>query len=237
MPGWSHFGDLTPDQVNIAFGADSGQIGLSILRIRISFDASEFQLEVPTAQLAQSLGAIVIASPWTPPAWMKTNNNIVRGRLSDTSYASYANHLKVFADHMSDNGVPLYGISIQNEPDVWVNYESCFWNTTEMLRFVKENGPSIATDIIAPESYNFKHTISNALLNDPQAVENVSIIGGHLYGRGLKSYPLALSKGKEVWMTEHLDRDTTYIGALKTGKEINDCMGADMSAYVWWVIR
>jgi len=77
MPGW--IPDLTDDQVNKAFGTASGQIGMSILRIRVSFDSAEFNLEVPAAQLAVSLGAIMIASPWTPPVWMKSNNNIVGG--------------------------------------------------------------------------------------------------------------------------------------------------------------
>ena len=168
---------------------------------------------------------------------MKTNNNIVGGRVSDTSYTHYAAHLKAFADHMADNDVPLYALSIQNEPDVTVDYESCDWNASQMLRFIKENAPSIGVDIIAPESYNFNHTISNAILNDPVDAANVDIIGGHIYGGGLTSYPLAKEKGKELWMTEHLDLDTTWVGALRTGLEIHDCMFAGMNAYLWWVIR
>jgi glucuronoarabinoxylan endo-1,4-beta-xylanase len=235
MPGW--IDDLTPEQVHKAFGTDPGQIGMTILRIRVPYDDTTFYKEIPTAQLAKSLGVIIIASPWTPPAWMKTNNNIIGGRLNDTSYASYANHLKAFADYMSSNGAPLYAISVQNEPDVRVDYESCDWNASQMLRFVKENAPAIGTDIIVPESYNFNHTISDAILNDPVAAANVAIIGGHIYGGGLTRYQLAISKGKEVWMTEHLDLDTTWVEALVTGKEINDCMNADMNAYLWWYIR
>ena len=235
MPGW--IDDMTPDQVRKAFGADSGQIGMTILRIRVSFDSTKFNLEVPTAQLAKSLGAIIIASPWTPPAWMKSNNNIVGGRLNDSTYPAYAAHLKSFADYMSSNGAPLYAISVQNEPDVRVNYESCDWNASEMVKFVKENAPSIGIKIIAPESYNFNHIISDAILNDPVAAANLSIIGGHIYGGGLKPYPLAVRKGKEIWMTEHLVLDTDWHGALATALEINDCMNAGMSAYLWWYIR
>ena len=235
MPGW--IDDMTADQVNNAFGADSSQIGMTILRIRVPIDSTKFDLEVPTAQLAKSLGAIIIASPWTPPPWMKSNNNIVGGRLNDSAYSAYAAHLKSFADCMSSNGVPLYAISIQNEPDVRVSYESCDWNASEMLRFVKENAPSIGIKIIAPESYNFNHTISDAILNDPVAAANVSIIGGHIYGGGLAPYPLAVSRRKEVWMTEHLVVNTDWPGALATALEINNCMNAGMSVYLWWYIR
>lgn len=43
-------------------------------------------------------------------------------------------------------------------------------------------------------------------------------------------------KGKEIWMTEHLDTDVSWDAVLGTGKEIHDCMNAGMSAYVWWYI-
>jgi glucuronoarabinoxylan endo-1,4-beta-xylanase len=167
---------------------------------------------------------------------MKTNNNIVGGRLRESSYAAYAAHLKSFADFMASTGVPLYAMSVQNEPDVQVTYESCDWNAAEMLKFVKENAPAIGTDIFAPESFNFNQTISNAILNDSIAASHVAFIGGHIYGGGLRSYPLAESKGKEIWMTEHLVLDTTWTAVLATGKEINDCMNAGMSAYIWWYI-
>jgi len=228
--------DMTEDEIGKAFGVDSGKIGLSILRLRVPPSDSEFALNVPTAQLAHSMGVTIIASPWTPPAWMKTNNNVVGGRLNDTSYASYAAHLKSFVDYMASNGVPLYAVSVQNEPDVSVTYESCYWNAAQMLRFVKENAASIGAKIIADESSNFNHTITDAILNDAVGAANLSIVGGHIYGGGLASYPLALSKGKEVWMTEHLSLDTSWSAVLSTGKEIGDVMNADMSAYIWWYI-
>lgn len=235
MPGW--IPDLTTAQVQEAFGTGTGQIGMTMLRIRVSYDSSQFYLEVPTAKLAYSLGATIFASPWTPPAWMKSNDNIVGGTLDTNSYAAYAAHLKAFADYMSGNGVPLYAISVQNEPDASVTYESCSWNAAQLLNFVKTNAPAIGTKIIVPESENFNHALSDPILNDPVAAANVSIIGGHIYGGGLTSYPLAVSKRKEVWMTEHLLNNTDWAGAFGTAQEINDCMNAGMSAYVWWYIR
>jgi glucuronoarabinoxylan endo-1,4-beta-xylanase len=229
--------DMTADEIEKAFGTDKGQIGLTILRLRIPPDPNSFSYNIPTAQAAYySFGVKIIASPWSPPAWMKTNNNIVGGRLREDAYADYAAHLKSFADLMAANYAPLYAISVQNEPDIQVNYESCDWNAAEMLKFVKENAPSIGVDIIVPESYNFNKTISDVILNDSAAAENVSIIGGHIYGGGLEPYPLAKSKGKELWMTEHLDTDTSWNHVLATAKEINDCMRVGMNAYIWWYI-
>ncbi len=228
--------DMTTNEANKAFGNGDGQIGFTILRLRIPPDTNEFSLNVATAKLAHSMGVTIIASPWSPPAWMKTNNNIVGGRLNDTSYASYAAHLKSFVDYMAGNGVPIYAVSVQNEPDVSVSYESCSWNASEMLRFVKENAPSIGTKVIAPESFQFQRALSDPLLNDPAAVANFDILGGHIYGGGLAPYPLAESKGKEIWMTEHLVLETDWEDNLATGKEIQDCMNAGMSAYIWWYI-
>jgi O-Glycosyl hydrolase len=230
--------DMTADQVNTAFGTGDGQLGFTILRLRVPYtdDTTEFAAQVSSAVLAESMGAIVFASPWTPPSAMKSNNNIVGGMLNESSYADYAAHLKKFADYMAAHGAPLYAISLQNEPDARVTYESCIWNATQFLNFTKNNAASIGIKVIMPEGQNFVHALSDSTLNDSTAAVNVSIIAGHLYGGGLASYPLATSKGKELWMTEYLSLDTTWSGVLATGQQINDCMKAGMNAYVWWYI-
>lgn len=236
MPAW--IGDLTDDQVEKAFGSGEGQIGMTILRIRVPYDSTQFYLEVPTAKLAKSLGAIIMATPWSPPPYMKSNNDIVGGELNPDSYADFAKYLRSFADYMSNNGAPLYAVSVQNEPDVHVGYESCDWNAEQLLNFVKNNAPAVGTKIIAPESYKFDHALSDPILNDPVAAANVSIIGGHLYGdSALASYPLALSKGKEIWMTEHIVDCIDMPNAFNVAVEINGCMNAGMSAYLLWYIR
>jgi len=243
LPGsdWNNIADLTANQVDEAFGTGVGQIGLTILRVRVPQDSTKFYLEVPTAKAAESFGAIVIATPWTPPAWMKSNNSIIGGYLDTNEYAAYAAHLKAFADSMSNDGAPLYAISVQNEPDAQVNYQSCFWNATQFLNFMKNNASAIGVPVFMPESEKFDHSFSDSTLNDSSAAANVAFVAGHLYGSGaLTSYPLALSKSKELWMTEHYT-DTqaanTWPLALNVGKEINDCMNANMSGYVWWYIR
>ncbi|MEG8946845.1 T9SS type A sorting domain-containing protein [Rosettibacter firmus] len=228
--------DMKPDEIIKAFGTDDGQLGFTILRLRLPSDPNEFARNVQTAKAAHSMGVKIIASPWSPPAYMKSNKNIVGGRLLDEYYDDYALHLKSFVDFMASNGVPIYAVSVQNEPDIKVNYESCDWTAAEMVKFIRENAPTVGTRIIAPESYQFIKTISDAILNDPIAVKNVDIIGGHIYGGGLEPYPLAKSKGKELWMTEHLETDTTWQKVLETGKEIHDCMIAGMNAYIWWYI-
>ena len=234
--------DMTPAQVQTAYGSGPDQIGMSIMRLRVPYDSTKFSLNVASAKLAESLGAKVFATPWTPPAWMKTSNNIVGGSLDTNNYAAFASHLKSFADTMASNGAPLYAISVQNEPDFNATYEGCQWNATQFLNFMKNYAPAVGIPVCMPESYHFNHALSDPTLNDSVASSHVAFIGGHIYGTAPTSYPLAQSKGKEVWMTEYLingtsggvNLDTTMAGALTLAKSINDCMNAGMNAYVWW---
>jgi len=229
--------DMTPDEIDKAFGTDDGQIGLSILRLRIPPNANDFHYNLPTARAAHEYGVTLIASPWSPPAGMKTNNNLVGGELRENKYADFADYLQDFVDYMADNEAPVYAISIQNEPDITVSYESCDWSPSQMLKFIKENAGTITgTKVMAPESFQFRRQMSDPLLNDPEACENLDIVCGHIYGAGLARYPLAESKGKEIWMTEHLILETSWADNLSTGSDMNRCMLYGMSAYVWWYI-
>jgi glucuronoarabinoxylan endo-1,4-beta-xylanase len=227
---------MTTEEINTAFGTGDGQLGFSILRLRVPNQKSEFSLNVPTAQMAHTLGVTLIASPWSPPPEMKSNNNIVGGELEEAYYNNFAAHLKSFADYMAENDASIYAISVQNEPDVHVGYESCDWNASQMLKFIKENAPSIEVKVMTPESADFDKQLSDPILNDSSACANLDIVAGHIYGGGLEPYPLAESKGKEMWMTEHLQLGTSWVDALSTANDMNDCMRAGMNAYIWWYI-
>jgi glucuronoarabinoxylan endo-1,4-beta-xylanase len=232
--------DMTADEIDKAFGTDEGQIGLTILRLRIPPDQNSFSSNISTAQAAHSYGVKIIASPWSPPAWMKTNNNLIGGELDELYYEDYAQHLLSFVDLMEINDVPIYAVSVQNEPDASVGYESCDWNATQMLNFMKNNAAEIGTRVMMPESQSFNHSLSDPTLNDSAAAANVSIIAGHIYGGGAVPYPLAESKGKEIWMTEHYT-DSQNSGnlwpmALDVGTDIHHVMTAGMNAYIWWYI-
>ncbi len=232
--------DMNDSEINEAFGTGQGQLGFSILRLRIPPTKSEWSSYVPTAQKAYKMGVKIIASPWSPPAGLKTNNSTIGGSLSDTAYAEYAHWLKSFVDYMAGNGVKLYAVSVQNEPDIKVSYESCDWTPDQMLKFVKEYGDSVGTRLMAPESFQFRRQMSDPLLNDSTANAHLNIVAGHIYGGGLEAYPLAEKKGKEVWMTEHItdskDPGNTWPLSLDIGTEMQEVMKANMNAYVFWYI-
>lgn len=235
-------GSISEPNMDILFK----DMGLSILRVRIAPSEiwkaapvlvdSGWTVELYNARKASARGAIVIATPWTPPASMKTNNSLVGGELKPEEYTNYAKYLKAFADYFAHNRVPLYAISIQNEPNIEVDYESCHWTGEQMRDFLKNHGEVFGgLRIIMPEAYNFDFRLSEPTLKDPEASKYVAIIGGHLYGAMIRDYPRARREGKEVWMTEHLVNDQSLRAALDTAKEIHDCLTiGNMNAYIWW---
>ncbi|PPK84806.1 putative secreted protein (Por secretion system target) [Neolewinella xylanilytica] len=241
MPDW--IANLDSSLVAKAFGNEPWQMGLTILRIKAPSDSGIYELQVPAARQAHDLGAIILASPWSPPVNMKTNNDIVRGELLPEYYDDYADHLMGFADFMEENGAPLHAISVQNEPD-WsgATYESCDWTPQQLLTFVKEQGDKFAgINLVASESLGFNHAYTDPILNDPDAEQHLDIVGGHLYGATIRDYPLAREKGKEVWMTEHYTDSNTdaneWPNALAVGTEVSGTMQANFNAYIWWYIR
>lgn len=231
-------GDLNDDNREKAFGNAPGEIGLSILRIHLDPNPNQFSLEVPTAKFAIQKGAIVFASPWNAPNNLLDPNS-TQSRVDPSKYGQYADHLNAFNKYMTDNGAPLYAISVQNEPDYgeWTR-----WTSSEVGNFMANFAQKINNKVIAPESFQFRRSFTDPILNNTQAAANLDIVGGHIYGGGLYDYPLAREKGKEVWMTEHLlgsgQNETNDWGlALTFGKEISDCMKANFNAYVYWYIR
>ncbi|NYF80855.1 glycoside hydrolase family 30 beta sandwich domain-containing protein [Granulicella arctica] len=229
--------ELTTDQANALFSnGDNQQMGLSILRVRIDPGGSaNWSTELANAQEAQARGASIIATPWTPPASMKSNDSTIGGTLNTGSYAAYATYLNSFATYMSNGGVSLYGISMQNEPDASVTYESCGWTGAQMDTWVADNASVLTTKLIMPESESFNASYSDPALDDSNAVGHISIVAGHLYGTSPTYYTNAKNKGKDVWMTEHYLTGTGISGALALAKEIHDSMTvADYNAYLWW---
>ena len=227
---------LTSEEFDRLYGSAAGQVGLNFLRIRVASDDSWRTVELNYAKAAIQRGAKVFATPWSPPAHMKTNNNIIGGKLISDSAKAYAKYLNDFAIFMQTNGAPLYAISVQNEPDWETTYESCVWTATEMRDFLKNQAGLItATKIMAPELVNNNQSYVNTILSDSIAMARLSIVGTHIYGGGIVENLLATAKGKQVWMTEHLDTDTNYTANLNTAVEIHDCFTkANFSAYIWW---
>ncbi len=225
---------LTDAQMNTLYGTGTGQLGLTLLRVRVSPTGS-FTDALEVGRRAAARGARILATPWTPPASMKTNNNIVGGSLRPDAYGSYVNYLNQFLSTMAANGAPVAVISLQNEPDITVTYESASWTAEQFRIFSRDFAGGINAPVMMPESFRFDQAMSNATLNDAAAAANVDYVGGHLYGATIQDYPLARTRGKPIWQTEFLINDQTIGSALATAEQVNACLTVgNMSAYIWW---
>lgn len=121
---------MTPAEIEKMWGTNS-EAGYNIMRLYIPTTRENWNLALATAQKVQSLGLIIFASPWSPPAEWKTNGNDagtyngVEGFLKPEHYGDFANYLNDFVIYLRNNGVELEGISLQNEPDYVVEYTGC----------------------------------------------------------------------------------------------------------------
>ncbi len=225
---------LTDTQADQLYGTTGSQAGLTLLRVRIS-PTGDNTYAMQDGQKAYARGAQILATPWTPPAAMKSNGSTVGGSLLPANYGAYVAYLNDFASFMANNSAPLSVISLQNEPDWDPTYEGCTWTAEQFHTFCRDFAGAITTPVMMPESLNFNQTYSDPTLNDPAAAANVDYVGGHLYGATIKDYPLARSLGKRLWMTEYLENDQTIESAVVTARQIIDCFTiGNMSGYIWW---
>ena len=223
---------MSSAQGNVLFGTGSGQLGFSLLRVRIDPNES-WGNEPSNSSTAHAHGAKVLGSAWTPPASMKTNNSVICGDLKTSSYGAYATHLSHAVSALN-----LDFVSFQNEPDWCPNpgYESSNPTPTEILNWVLNNAPSVGKPIVVPESLQFNDSYSDPILNNGTAASHVTYIAGHFYGGGNRVHQNALNHGKHVWETEHYINGTDIGTAMTVAKEVSDAMNNQFSAYFWWWI-
>lgn len=271
-----HGEDIQP--IKLLYGAKS-VVGLNIMRMEISpnfvgdivvpewnnYDTPyDWKGSLPSAQEVKRRGGIVFGSPWSPPGDYKTNGTAQggnsedqgnqRGELRTDCYDKFFPWLNTFLGYMKENGVDVDAVSIQNEPDWWVDYSGCLYTPQQQLNLVKNYAHMLDRDtyegvrLISAEPLGFDPSYSNALLNDPVAREQIDIIAGHLYGHPplgnmKKASVLAAKYGKEVWMTEHSvsdyieDRLPNWDEQLTFAQELNECMLSGCTGYIYWYMR
>jgi len=219
---------LTPAQAASFFGTGDGQLGFSLLRVYIS-ETGDFATDAANAAIAHAWGVRVLGSAWTPPPAMKSNNSAVGGSLNPDQYGAYAAYLATAAATIG-----LDYVSPQNEPDIGVTYQSCFWTPAQLATWCRDFAPAVGRPIVMPESYRFDDAYADPTLNDPVAASHVAIVGGHIYGSGNTVHADGPAHGKHVWMTEHFNNDQTLAAALVDAREVSDCLSHEMNAYIWW---
>jgi glucosylceramidase len=151
----------------------------------------QFRIPFIKQALATAGGKFTLfGSPWSPPAFMKTNNDMLHGgKLKPEFYQSWANYYTKFIKSYEREGIPIWGISIQNEPMATQTWESCIYSAEEERDFLKNFlGPTMNREglgnkkIIAwDHNRDLIYQRVSTILADPKAAQYVWGIGFHWY--------------------------------------------------------
>jgi glucosylceramidase len=201
--------------LNELFAWDDKNIGISYIRLSIGasdmnsfvfsyddlqkgetdFELNKFSLAQDNKDVIPVLKEIlainpaikILGSPWSAPAWMKTNNDVRGGRLKTECYRVYALYFVKYVQAMKSVGITIDAITIQNEPVNSRNTPSMTWFENEQAEFIKSNlGPAfekaeIKTKIILFDHNGDRPDYPLSLLNDPEVAKYADGSGFHNY--------------------------------------------------------
>jgi glucuronoarabinoxylan endo-1,4-beta-xylanase len=161
-----------------------------------------------------------LSTVWSPPAWMKTNNDVTNGgAVKPECYRQYAEYLSAYVrGYKRHHGIDIYAISPTNEPDINAKYSSCLWTGEQLLVLVRDHiAPVFARDkvkakFLLGECSHWREDPYAPSLADPVARARVDIAASHAYtsvNRGYEDIALrvgpmkaARAAGKPLWQTE-----------------------------------
>ena len=190
----------------------------------------------------------LFASPWSPPSWMKDNNDMLHGgKLKTEFYSSWANYFAKFIQAYKKEGVNVWGITIQNEPMAKQKWESCIYTAEEERDFLKNNlGPTMVKEglkdkkiIVWDHNRDLMYQRAQTYFNDLEASKYIWGIGFHWYEdwsggtpmydnvrRVYESYP-----GKNIFFTEGCAEsfDSSRYNAWVLGEEYGRSMINDFN--------
>ncbi|RXZ79108.1 glycosyl hydrolase [Paenibacillaceae bacterium] len=153
----------------------------------------------------------VMASPWSAPGWMKTTGHMIKGKLRRECYSVYAQYFVKFVQAYEEAGIPIYAVSVQNEPGYEPKeYPGMLVSAAEEADFIGNHlGPAFEQAGITAKILCYDHNWDVPLhpltvLSDSAASRYVSGVAWHVYGgeheamsRVQEAYP-----DKGVWFTE-----------------------------------
>lgn len=134
----------------------------------------------------------LLASPWSPPAWMKTNGEMnYGGKLKDEYYPVWAKYYCRYIQAYAAEGVPIWAITVQNEPEAKQTWDSCLYTAEEERDFVRDYlGPALARQelsdvhlLIWDHNRDVIFERAKTVYDDPDAAQYVWGTGFHWYER------------------------------------------------------
>jgi len=132
----------------------------------------------------------LFVSPWSPPGYMKDNNDMLHGgKLKPEYYQSWADYYAKFINAYEKAGIPVWGMTIQNEPMATQKWESCIYTADDERDFLKNFlGPTMQKDglgdkkiIVWDHNRDLMVQRANVIFGDPEASKYAWGMGFHWY--------------------------------------------------------
>ena len=150
----------------------------------------QYRLPMIKQALAVANKLTLFVSPWSPPAFMKTNNSMLKGgKLKAEFYQSWANYYAKFIKAYQKEGIPIWGLTVQNEPMATQIWESCLYTAEEERDFLKNYlGPTLQKEglgdkkiIVWDHNRDLMFQRANTIFDDPKASKYAWGMGFHWY--------------------------------------------------------
>ncbi len=215
--------------------------------------AREFQWVIPMIKDAEAIRnapIALLASPWSPPAWMKHNHDMNNGgKLKSEYFQIWANYYIRFIQAYEQAGLHLFGVTVQNEPAAQQVWDSCIYTAEEERDFVKNYlGPTLHANgyqdkalIIWDHNRDLMVERAQTVLSDIEASSYVWGVGVHWY---VSEAFENLSKVKSMFPDKHLlftegcIEDGVKLNVFETGERYARNMIGDFSnhceGYIDW---
>jgi glucosylceramidase len=132
----------------------------------------------------------LFASPWSPPAWMKTTGQMnFGGKLKPEYRDAWARYYARYVQAYAEEGIPMWGLSVQNEPEAIQTWDSCIYTAEEERDFVRDHlGPVLEKEglghlklIIWDHNRDRMYERAKVVYDDPEAAKYVWGTGFHWY--------------------------------------------------------
>ncbi|ALW86648.1 glycosyl hydrolase [Hymenobacter sedentarius] len=151
----------------------------------------QFRIPFIKQALAAAGGKLTLyVSPWSPPGWMKTNGEMLHGgKLLPQYRQAWADYYVKFIQAYEQRGIPVWGLTVQNEPMATQTWESCIFTGEDERDFIKSYlGPTLQKGglgnkklIAWDHNRDLLYQRTSTVLDDPQAAKYVWGIGYHWY--------------------------------------------------------
>ena len=188
----------------------AGETDLDLKHFSVDHDRS-YIIPILREALAVNPALKIMATPWSPPGWMKTSSSMTRGALLPAAYPALAKYFVRFVQDYQVAGVPIYAATPQNEPRYLPNdYPGMDMTAREQTEFVgKYLGPAFRDARLKTKILIFDHNwdlmdFPLQVMSDPAVASFASGIATHCYG-GVAAAQNELHDrfpGKDIWMTE-----------------------------------